>query len=123
MEQDVLNQKLEVMVGAAEYIEKLQAGIETATTYYRQGELSKAYQLTTAIITGMQWLLDAIGVIKDILKEDIEIDTFKDTCGEIIEAFENTDTVLIADLFEYEIKDQLGNWYQILTNSYNSYVE
>lgn len=123
MDNEILQQKLEVTVGAAEYIEKLQAAILNATTYYRQGDLSQAYQLTTAIVTGMQWLLDAINVTKDILKEELDIEKFRDTCEEVIEAFENTDTILIADLLEYEILDQISVWHEVLIKSYNSYVE
>lgn len=105
-----MKQKLEVLQAAYEYIEKLIDGINTCVNFYRVGDLGNAHQYILLIIDGLEWVINVIVGTQDVRKEVIEISNITDILNEIVEAMQNNDTTLIADLLEYEVLEQISKW-------------
>lgn len=102
---------LEILLSAYEYIPKLYKGIQTVVSQYRESKIIEANEMIVAITEGLQWLTEAIGLTRDAQKEAINVFEINDSIAEIIEALENEDTVLLADLLEYELLEKLQGWY------------
>lgn len=98
-----MDEKIDILVTASEYIKKLNSAIITLTEYFQSGDYSKGSALTVDIAEGLKWVLDVVILTKDIQKENIEIDEINEKLNEIVIAFENEDYILIGDLFQYEI--------------------
>lgn len=109
--------KYEVLQIAMEYIEKLNNGIMQAASYYRNGELAKGYKYVEMITEGMEWVIDVITLTQDVLISGVKLDCIRDLISEYIEAMENEDTVLMADLLEYEMLEEMQSWKEILVES------
>ena len=112
-----MEQKLEVLITAYEYMQKLYGGIQEAVECYRINDNAAGTNLTVQITEGLQWLTEALQGTLDIQKETVQIDEINDLLAEILEALENEDTVLLADLFEYELLEKLQEWYEKVCNS------
>ena len=74
-------------------------------------------ELTIQIIDGLRWLIEAIRLTEDVQEEAIDILEIKNILGEMLEAFENEDNILLADMFEYELLEILERWHNILGKS------
>ncbi len=109
--------KYEVLQTAIEYIEKLNNGIMQTASYYRNGELAKGYKYVEMITEGMEWVIDVITLTQDVLIREVKVDCIRDLISEYIEAMENEDTVLMADLLEYEMLEEMQGWREILVES------
>lgn len=88
-----------------DYIVKVSSGCQFIADKIREGNLPIAISFITDISEGLSWLLEVEKHMKDNMFE-IESATVnaKEFFTEINEAMERQDYVLIADLFEYEIK-------------------
>lgn len=106
-----MKEMLETLLSAYEYIPKLYEGIQTVISQYRESKIIEANEMIVAITEGLQWLTEAIDLTRDAQKEAINIFEINDSIAEIIEALENEDTVLLADLLEYELLEKLEVWY------------
>ena len=107
-----MTEKIQTLVSAYEYITRLNSGIETAINSYRIDDTTKGNEMTVDITEGLQWLIEAIDLTSEVQKEPINVAEINETIAEIIIALENEDTVLIADLFEYELLDKLKEWHE-----------
>lgn len=95
--------KKEALITAEKYIDSLKAGILQAVSYYQSGEESKGSALVIQICDGIEWLVKALTLCYDIINLQRNINILNEKLNEIVDAFENEDYVLIADLLEYEI--------------------
>ena len=109
--------KYEVLQTAMEYIERLNNGIVQAASYYRNGELAKGYKYVGMITEGIEWIVDVIALTQDVLIRKIEVGGIRDLISEYIDAMENEDTVLMADLLEYEMVEEIQSWKEVLVQS------
>ena len=112
-----MEKKTEVLISVYEYMQKLYGGIQDAVECYRINNNAGGMELTVQIIEGLQWLIQALEATVEVQKEVIQIAEINDTLEEILDALENEDTVLIADLFEYELLDKIQEWYSKVCNS------
>ena len=112
-----MTEKIQALVSAYEYIIRLNNGIEMAINSYRIDDTMKGNEMTVAITEGLQWLTEAIDLTSEVQKEPINVTEINGTIAEIISALENEDTVLIADLFEYELLDKLKGWHEKIETS------
>lgn len=104
-----MEKQLEALNAANDYIEKLKTGIEDLVNKINSGEENNGVQLIPNIADGLQWLVNIIELTKDLHKGSISIENIKEQLGEIIEALENEDYVLLGDLFNYELLPILVN--------------
>lgn len=115
--------KYEVLHTATEYIERLNNGIMQTASYYRNGELAKGYKYVEMITEGIEWVIDVITLTQDVLIREIEVDCIRELVSEYIDAMENEDNVLMADLLEYEMLEQMQSWKEILVESIKTIEE
>lgn len=112
-----MNNKIEMLKTASEYIEKLKKTILTIAQYLRGSQYEVGLNLIPSIADGLNWLSIIIENTKDIQKEEISLNELNDKLNEMLEALERGDNILLGDLFEYElfpIIEKIGN---IINNS------
>ena len=97
------NDKIEVLKTAEEYIYSLKNGIMQAVNCFQIGEESKGSNLIVQICDGIEWLVKALTLCKDVIDSENNINNLNEKLGEIVEAFQNEDYILIGDLMEYEV--------------------
>ena len=101
-------QSIEALESARDYLNRISDAIPCIIDAYRVGELSKAYKDMIILADGLQWLNEVFNLTKDVHKFDIfEI---KEMYFEFIEALENEDSILLADLLEHELIPKIDQW-------------
>jgi hypothetical protein len=98
-----MNEKIDALKTVSEYMVNLINAIEKAVEYFQEGEDRKGCDLIVSITEGIQWMIDALTVTKDIHKQDVKLQDMNDKLSEIVVALENGDFILIGDLFQYEL--------------------
>lgn len=114
-----MNDNKEVLVTTVDYIDKLVDGIEKCTNFYRTGDLGSANDYIMLIINGLEWVINVINLTQNTRTVAIDTASIKEHLLEIVEAMENSDTTLIADLLEYEIMECLQDWQSSLQEELN----
>lgn len=113
-------QAIEALESANDYLTKMINAIPDIIKAYRVGELNKASSDMILLSEGLQWLNEVFNLTKDFHNvNNIEI---KEVYFEFVEAFENDDSVLLADLLEYELLPKIQHWKDILNESLASYA-
>jgi hypothetical protein len=98
-----MNEQIENLKTANEYLDNLKGGVKKAVNYIEQGEEEKGVALIPAIADGIEWLLSSINLTQELHKGRINIGAINEKLEEIVEGLENEDYVLVGDLFNYEI--------------------
>ncbi|WP_026888257.1 hypothetical protein [Clostridium beijerinckii] len=114
------NNKIEVLETASKYIVNLKMGINKAVEYYQEGRENEACNLIIPITEGMEWLNNAIRLTSEIQKEPISFDVMNGKLVEVLEAFENSDYILVGDLLEYEIMPIIQRIEEIVNKTINN---
>ena len=102
-----MEQKLEVLETAKNYINNLKQAIDKIYNYISEGKENNAIALIPDFTEGVEWLTQVLVLTKDAHKKDVNIDGLNDTLKEVVEAIENQDYILVGDLFKYEIYEAL----------------
>jgi hypothetical protein len=88
-----------------DYMERVARGSETIANYLREDKVGEAMQLIVQFSEGVAWLIQVILLMKDhhcyIKVNPSQMNEF---LVEINEGLERQDYVIVADMFEYEIK-------------------
>lgn len=103
----------ETLQSLYDYLFKLINGIESLVEDLRTQREEKVSRILPQIIEGLQWSIEVINHSRNVLeKYDFIIDDekIKDVFGELFEAVNNNDDVLLCDIFEYEVLDILKKW-------------
>lgn len=101
-------QSIEALSSASEYLTRITNAIPDIVKAYRTGELNKASNQMVLLSEGLQWLNEVFNLTKELHKIDnVEV---KEIYLEFLEAFENDDNVLLADLLEYELLPKIHQW-------------
>lgn len=109
-----MNKQIETLESAYDYIRRLCQGIEENIELYRSGRETEANEMFIQVVDGFTWVVDALALTRDAQADAIDFSNTKEICGEMIEALENKDTVLIADMLEYEVLPLLDNWHEAI---------
>ena len=90
-----------------EYLDKLVEFIMENNNEIRENNGKCNFLVFEKIIEYIQiWL----GEVVATSKKEIELDNFNNHINEIIAAFENGDYLLMADIFEYELIDEMKSF-------------
>lgn len=111
------NEKLEVLKTADGYLDSLVKGIEAVAELIQASNEFEAINKIPQVIDGIDYILKAVILTKDIHKEAIDLEGLNEQLGEIIEAFENEDYILIGDLFNYELLPIIQNVHEGIKKS------
>lgn len=97
------NEKIEVLQTANEYLNNLKNGILRLVELMQQEKDQEANLLIPQISDGIDWILKAVELTRDVQKEYIKSDDINEYLEAILEAMENEDIILVGDLFNYEV--------------------
>jgi hypothetical protein len=104
-----MEEKIEALKTADEYIDDIKSGIENLVNKINSGEENNGMLLIPQVADGVDWLINIIRLTSDLHKGSISIGDMNEKLEEIIEALENEDYVLIGDLFNYEFLPIIEN--------------
>lgn len=112
-----MENKIEVLKTASEYIEKLKEAILTVSKHLQGSQYQNGLNMIPSIADGLNWLTAVIENTGDVLKSEISINEINDKLNEIVEALESQDNILVGDLFEYELLPILENAEKVINDS------
>ena len=105
-----MEEKIEVLHTAYEYLNQLIKGTIEAVEYFHRGQEYKGFQSVSLIADGALWLIEAIELTRQVQKVEIKTEGIMLKIIEITEAMQKKDTVLMADLLEFEVVPILRLW-------------
>lgn len=98
-----MDEKMELLKTTSDYMINLKSKISKASECFRSGEDTEGFAMVSSVAEGIELVISSLKVTGDLLKHHISIDQLNEKLNEIVEAIENQDTMLIGDLFEYEL--------------------
>lgn len=115
---------------ALDYLEKLIPGFEKASDLFRTGSEQEANKYYVQILDGMDWFSEVVNIIMQSEEQGSELPDDEDSLrhrqarltdivSQMLEANQNQDWVLLADLLEYEMVPFYKEWQNILTKLKN----
>ena len=107
---------------AKEYLEKLIPGFQKAADLFRMGNEQEAHKFYLQILDGIDWISQVVQTVvnsrnKELVGQDLK-DRQERLTGlmtQMLEANQNQDWVLLADLLEYEMIPFYENWQEALS--------
>ncbi|AVQ44414.1 TPA: hypothetical protein ACX96Z_000775 [Clostridium sporogenes] len=112
-----MNEKIEALRTASEYILNLKNGINTAAENFQTGNDEDGTNLVPLIADGINWVAQILELTKDVHKEEVNFDELNNKLEELVEAIEFQDFILVGDLFQYEILPEIENMEKIINKS------
>ena len=115
------------LANALDYLKKLIPGFEQAADLFRAGNEQEANKYYLQILDGIEWFSQVVSVIMspdegetklpDTDDESLEVRQKKltDLMSQMLEANQNQDWVLLADILEYEMVTFYKDWEKILS--------
>jgi hypothetical protein len=111
---------------AKEYLEKLIPGFQKAADLFRLGDEQEAHKFYLQTLDGIDWFSQVVQTIVVSREIDLEGEKLKDRqekltglITQMLEANQNQDWVLLADLLEYEMIPFYENWQDALSQMNN----
>ena len=112
-----MNDKVEALITASEYIVNLKISISKAAEDLYGVEYEKGIAMIEPISEGLNWLSSVIQNTRDLQKGEISIEELNEKLNDIVVAIGNEDNVLVADLFNYELLTIIENIEKVINNS------
>lgn len=110
------------LVNAKEYLEKLIPGFQQAADLFRMGNEQEANKYYLQILDGIDWFSQVVLTIVNAQENEAEGPSFEgrqkkltDLMAQMLEANQNQDLVLLADLLEYEMVPFYTDWQEVLS--------
>ncbi|GAA0078698.1 hypothetical protein UT300005_30770 [Clostridium sp. CTA-5] len=98
-----MKEKIEILNNVNENISNLKKIIFKIIEYLHNKEEAKGFTLIADLSNEIYSLFEVLEYIEGFEKSQSYIETINEKLNEIVEAIENEDIMLIADLFEYEL--------------------
>lgn len=105
-----MNEKIETLEMAYDYILKLESGVEKLVLYYQNYNLEEGHGLLRPVLEGIEWMMDAIKLTIDIQENKSDIEEMQKPLEYVIDAVDNEDWFYLSEVFEYEILPILKRW-------------
>lgn len=112
-----MENKIEVLKTASEYIVNLKISISKTAECLKSIQYEKGMAMIEPITEGLIWLLMVVQNTRDVQKGEISIEEINEKLNEIVEAMQNEDDILVADLFEYELLPIIENIENVINKS------
>lgn len=110
------------LVNAREYLEKLIPGFQEAADLFRMGNEQEANKYYLQILDGIDWFSQVVMTIinaQEIKPEEQSLENrqkkLTNLMAQMLEANQNQDWVLLADLLEYEMIPFYADWQEVLS--------
>jgi hypothetical protein len=101
-------------MGDRELIEKAILEIEQVTKLFYEQKQTEGYQQLEMTLVSIAVAIDVIYKLKNeaVLHSDIKIEEIVPALSEAMKALEQRDSILLADILQYDIKNQLEIFYK-----------
>ena len=119
------------IANALDYLKKLIPGFEQAADLFRTGNEQEANKYYLQILDGIDWFSQVVSVIMQPDEDEAELPDadgenlqvrqkkLTDLMSQMLEANQNQDWVLLADILEYEMVPFYKDWENILSKLEN----
>jgi hypothetical protein len=119
------------IANALDYLKKLIPGFEQAADLFRTGNEQEANKYYLQILDGIDWFSQVVSVIMEPDADEAELPDadgeslqmrqkkLTDLMSQMLEANQNQDWVLLADILEYEMVPFYKDWENILSKLEN----
>ena len=119
------------LANALDYLKKLIPGFEQAADLFRTGNEQEANKYYLQILDGIDWFSQVVSIIMNPDEGEMELPDaddenlqarqkkLTDLMSQMLEANENQDWVLLADILEYEMVPFYKDWENILAKLEN----
>ena len=119
------------IANALDYLKKLIPGFEQAADLFRTGNEQEANKYYLQILDGIDWFSQVVSVIMEPDEDETELPDadseslqirqkkLTDLMSQMLEANQNKDWVLLADILEYEMVPFYKDWETILSKLAN----
>jgi hypothetical protein len=119
------------LANALNYLKKLIPGFEQAADLFRAGNEQEANKYYLQILDGIDWFSQVVSIIMNPDEGEMELPDaddenlqarqkkLTDLMSQMLEANQNQDRVLLADILEYEMVPFYKDWENILTKLEN----
>ena len=111
------------LANAKEYLEKLIPGFQKAADLFRMGNEQEAHKFYLQILDGIDWFSQVVLNIVKSRGNQVEGQSLGDRqekltglMAQMLEANQNQDWVLMADLLEYEMLPYYEDWQETLSH-------
>lgn len=104
------DQQREVLESVYEYLPRFKDGINELAKNLAIRVTAKEREVIVQVVDGLQWLLDAFRLTKEIQTTEIDTQLVRPLIVEMCDAIENDDMILLGDLLEYELTPIVENW-------------
>ncbi|NFG25526.1 hypothetical protein FC777_00025 [Clostridium botulinum] len=112
-----MKEKIKILNNCIEYIYYLKnKSFEIIECLHNEEEI-KAFSLIADISSELAILFETLEYINGFKEKLVYIETANEKLNEIVEAIENEDTVLISDLFEYELIQILDDIQKVISEA------
>jgi hypothetical protein len=120
--QEIENLVVESIASVLSYLSKLTESAIGTSEKLRLGEWEEAHRNLNAVVSGTEWVVDMLSQIRMVDKKaatldldwkELDADFLNSTKG-LLEAFEKSDYVLVADLLEYDWSNSLEKWLSLV---------
>lgn len=110
-------ESLDIASEAYEYCEKLYSGMGSLVKNINDRNLDDLEIYFKNILSGFNWVMEVIILLRDIHKENIELSITKKKISEYTEAYNNLDLLLLSDIIEYEMIPEVEVAYNLLAET------
>ncbi|MBN1057670.1 hypothetical protein FDC27_07115 [Clostridium botulinum] len=122
-----MEKKIEFLKVTSEYIIQLEKNIEEIVKILQGTEYKEGIKALNSVIEGINLVAIAVENTKELHKKEISLNKLNEKLNEIVQALENEDNILMADLFQYELLPIIENIKTIIDvsilNKYERTVE
>lgn len=111
-----MNKHLQLIENIKILISNLEDLIKETYEQFQSGRELEGMENMPELIDGLQYCIENIVINKEILEYDINIQEVNERLRELMNALENEDNVLIADILQYEIYIMVNEWGNFIKN-------
>lgn len=101
----------DVLITAGDYGRKLIVGIERCCQYLEHEQYGEALDMVPNIGEGLSWISQAAVLTCSKNASELNVEMINSTFQDINDAIENSDFVMLRDIFMYEILGRLKAWH------------
>ena len=111
---NIETQEKELFGSLQVYIKKFIPGTQEIVMWFHQGEEQKALEGMLDVVEGLSWICEAISLSREFHYTPIDIERINPFLVQLNEGLVESDTVLMADILEYEIIPIIEEWNKVI---------
>jgi len=129
--QNVDHLVVESICSLLNYLSKLTDSVIQTSEKLRLGQWEEAHKNLNAVVAGTEWVVDMLSQIRIVDKKASLLDLdwkaldveFLGATRGLLDAFEKSDYVLVADLLEYDWSNSLEKWLSLVNKLASLHIE